>query len=92
MATRAPAVIKLVQPTAEKVIADQLDQSTAGHMLKSNFSHHKYPLQPPRSGEIQFQIHTAERTRFPRFGAERGSGEHISLTQRGCLRSERNSN
>ena len=40
MATLAPAAIKLAQPTAEKVIADQLDQSTAGHLLKSNFSHH----------------------------------------------------
>ena len=40
MATLAPAAIKLAQPVAEKVVKNQLDQSTAGHMLKSNFSHH----------------------------------------------------
>eukprot|EP00035_Acanthoeca_spectabilis_P017105 m.357496 g.357496 ORF g.357496 m.357496 type:complete len:75 (-) comp16615_c0_seq16:836-1060(-) len=40
MATLAPAAIKLAQPTAEKVVAAKLDQSTAGHLLKSNFSHH----------------------------------------------------
>ena len=40
MATLAPAAIKLAQPVAEKVVADQVDQSKAGHLLKSNFSHH----------------------------------------------------
>eukprot|EP00035_Acanthoeca_spectabilis_P017121 m.357430 g.357430 ORF g.357430 m.357430 type:complete len:93 (-) comp16615_c0_seq9:450-728(-) len=35
MATLAPAAIKLAQSVAEKVVKNQLDQSTSGHMLKS---------------------------------------------------------